>query len=398
MGIQHHSAFVLPKRVSKRIHQGATVAATALLLVLVGGKPALAQSAPTVRCEKRVAAEPPHVDLPAIQRPDGRPVRFEPQVRLKPVCPEGEVPVVEAPMGGRYIHKGNPLLGPYAAPGPEHALSPDFVKRNLLLQFDQVYWKRQGTTSPALLQPVPDGGDPPCNGIAWFGSCYFYSTAAENVVAGGGGFTLEIEAPVVVEPSADDSADHSIGEMAVMSTGEAGGTLNDVEIGFMVLDGDNLPRLFVYHWNDGAETCYNSCNWHQYSSTYSPGMDLTPFVGKSVYVGWVQYENAWWAWFNDQWMGYIENSAWSVPFSQTAQIQWYGEVASDNGIPPKTQMGNGEFSSNDAAASMATLCYVDVKAWVCYYNNSQSSGATRVNYYDIQNSTYGAVRYGGPGQ
>lgn len=381
--------------------RNASILAAALLSALAMGTRASAQNSPdhpAAQCEKRSAAEAPRIELPAVQRVDGRPIKYTPPLRLQPVCPEGEVPVVRPPMGGRYIHKGNPLLGPFAAEGPEHALPPDFVKRNLLLPFDQVYWKRPGEASQTPPRPVAGGGDPPCNGISWFGSCYFYGTAAENLVAGGGGFTLQIENPVVVEPSPSDTADHSIGEMAVMSAGQAGGTLNDVEIGFVVYGGDPHPQLFVYHWNDGAETCYNSCNWHQYSSTYSPGMDLTPFVGKSVYVGWVQYENRWWAWFNDQWMGYIENSAWSVPFTQTAQIQWYGEVASDNGIPPETQMGNGKFPSDKAAASMSTLCAVNVKAWVCYYNNGQSNGATQVNYYDIDNSTYGAVRYGGTGQ
>ena len=386
-------------RISNPFHLSAAITATALVAALAAATPALAQTEPgAVRCEKRAAAEPPRIDLPTMQRLDGRPVKYEPEVRLKPVCPDGEVPVVELFLGGRYVHKGNPLLGPYAAEGPEHALSPEFIKHNLLLPFDQVYWKRQGSTSPAPATPVPDGGDPPCNGVPWFGSCYFYGNAAQNVVAGGGGFTLQIEKPVVAEPSADDTANHSIGEIAVMNAGEAGGTLNDVESGFIVTGGDPRPLLFVYHWNDGAETCYNSCDWHQYSSTYSPGMDLTPFVGKSVYVGWVQYKNAWWAWFNDQWIGYIENSAWTVPFTQTAQIHWYGEVASDNGIPPKTQMGDGKFPTNTAAATMATLCAVNIKAWVCYYNNGQSTGATQVNYYDIQNAVYGAVRYGGPGQ
>jgi hypothetical protein len=48
---------------------------------------------------------------------------------------------------------------------------------------------------------------------------------------------------------------------------------------------------------------------------------------------------------------------------------------------------------------METLCDVDAAAWVCFYRDVQSTGATRVNYYDILNHTaFGAVRYGGPGQ
>jgi hypothetical protein len=187
-----------------------------------------------------------------------------------------------------------------------------------------------------------------------------------------------------------------------MGPGTAGVSLDDVEIGFSVSPdqwGDTHPHLFVYHFNDGAETCYNTCDWNQVSSTYSPGMDLSPLVGQHVYVGWVQYRGAWWAWFNDQWLGYIKNSAWSTTFLKTAQIQWYGEVASNNGIPPKTQMGNGELPAKTTAASMSTLCDVDAAAWVCFYRDLQTAGATRTSYYDMQNHTsFGAVRYGGPGQ
>jgi hypothetical protein len=236
--------------------------------------------------------------------------------------------------------------------------------------------------------------------VAWFGTCYYYATAAEQRVADGGGMTLVIEQPVV--DTSGGGGGHSIGQIAVMGPGVAGGTLDDVELGFSVSPdqwGDTRPHLFVYHFNDGAETCYNTCDWHQYSSTYSPGMDLTPLLGQHVYVGWVHFGAAWWAWFNDQWLGYIEDSAWKTTFTQTAAIQWYGEVSSDNGIPPRTQMGNGQFPSNTSAASMETLCDVDAHAWVCFYRDQQTAGATHVSYYDILNHTsFGAVRYGGPGQ
>ena len=263
------------------------------------------------------------------------------------------------------------------------------------MPFDQVYWKRDGAAQHPPSKRPRSSGDP-CDGVSWFGSCFYYGSASELVVADGGGMTLQIEDPKVV------GTDHSIGEIAVMGAGGAGGTLDDVEMGFSVSQdqwGDNAPHLFVYHWNDGNETCYDTCNWNPVSNTYYPGMDLTPFVGKFVYIGWVQYREAWWGWFNDQWLGYINNSVFSTPFTKTAQIQWYGEVASDNGIPPLTQMGDGQFPSKPTAAAMTTLCYVNAAAWVCYYNNTQSAGATDTNYYDIQNHTsFGAARYGGPGQ
>jgi hypothetical protein len=369
---------------------------------LVCGEPALAQDAPSgvVKCVKRTTdVEPPRALLPLLRPLGGRGQQYETAQKLKPVCPEGEVPAVESP-SNRHFLKGNPLLGPYAAPGPAQALPGDFINRNLLLPFDQIYWKRGGKSVPPASKSIKGSGDPPCNGVAWFGSCFFYATAAEQRVADGGGMTLEIEAPIVV--GGTDGDNHSIGEIAVMGPGSAGGSLDDVEMGFSVAPaqwGDNHPHLFVYHWNDGAETCYNTCNWNQYSSTYFPGMDLTPLLGQRVYIGWVQFRGAWWAWFNDQWLGYIQNSAWTNTFTKTAQIQWYGEVASDNGIPPQTQMGNGEFPAKTRAASMATLCDVDAKAWVCFYRDAQSAGATKVNYYDMLNHTsFGAVRYGGPGQ
>jgi hypothetical protein len=330
--------------------------------------------------------------LPSLRPVGGE--QHEAAPKLKPVCPEGEVPVPAAPSDRHFI-KGNPMLRSYAAPGPARPLPGDFVNRNLLMPFDQVYSKRYDkAVRPPSKRPPGSGNS--CDGVSWFDSCFYYAAASAQVVADGGGMTLQIGGPNVV------GTDHSIGEIAVMGTGGAGGTLNDVEMGFSVSPdqwGDNAPHLFVYHWNDGNETCYDTCNWNQYSDTYHPGMDLTPFVGKFVYIGWVQYGQAWWGWFNDQWLGYINNSVFTTPFTNTAQIQWYGEVASNNGTPPLTQMGDGQFPSQSTAAAMTTLCYVHADDWVCYYNDTQSTGATDLNYYSIQNHTsFGALRYGGPGQ
>jgi hypothetical protein len=377
------------------------VAVLLWLFVVQAAKPVLvsAQDAPAnaVKCEKRTAEfEPPRELSPSLRPFRGKPQEYRKAKTLKPVCPAGEVPII--PVNSRHFIKGNPMIGNYAAPGPAHALPGEFVNKTLLLPFDQVYWKREGRASQPRPGPVKAVGDP-CNGLSWFGSCFYYGTASEQRVADGGGMTFTIESPTVVDTGGDG---HSIGEIAVMGTGIAGGTLDDVEMGFSVSQdqfGDTHPHLFIYHWINGNETCYNGCNWNQYSSTYSPGMDLTSLVGQNVYIGWVHWHNAWWGWFNDQWLGYFKDSEWSGSFTKTAQIQWYGEVASDNGVPPLTQMGNGQFPAKKTAATMATLCDVDAKTWVCFYRDLQSAGATYVGYYDILNHTsFGAVRYGGPGQ
>jgi hypothetical protein len=381
-------------------------AAIVCIFMLAAAKPAVSQSetqSGAVKCVKRQAGlQPPKVAMPLRRAANDKQEEYRPPRQLKPVCPEGEVPVVVAP-NNRHFIKGNPMLGNYAAPGPAHPLPPQLVN-HLLLPFDQVYWKRDGGVTRSPVNPATGSGDPPCDGVSWFGSCFYYGTASEMRAADGGGMTYNIENPVV-DNSGDDGG-HSIGEIAVMGAGSAGGSLDDVEMGFSVSPdqfGDNRPHLFVYHWINGAETCYSHsgdlCGWNQYSSTYSPYMDLSSLVGADVYIGWVHFEGAWWGWFNDQWLGYFKDSEWSGTFTKTAQIQWYGEVASNNGIPPKTQMGNGKFPSNATAALMETLCDVDAKAWVCFYRDLQTTGATKVSDYDILNHVkFGAVRYGGPGQ
>lgn len=372
-----------------------------VMFVAWGSASAWGQTQP-VKCVKREAElRPPRIEMPGRRAFEGREQEFRPGRQLKPVCPEGEVPVIVAPKKGHFI-KGNPMLGNYSAPGPAHPLPPQLVN-HLLLPFDQVYWKREGRATQPIARPASGSGDPPCDGVSWFGACFYYGTASEQRTADGGGMTFTIETPVV-----DDSGGggHSIGEIAVMGAGTAGGSLDDVEMGFSVSQDqflDSHPHLFVYHWINGAETCYSNssdlCGWNQYSSTYSPYMDLSGLVGQNVYIGWVHWNGAWWGWFNDQWLGYFKDSEWSGQFTQTVQIQWYGEVASNNGIPPKTQMGDGQFPSNTTAALMETLCDVDAKAWVCWYRDLQSTGATKTSYYDIQNHvSFGAVRYGGSGQ
>lgn len=385
----------------RRVLFGAGIVLTGLLVVCSAG-PAMAQAVQPmerVKCVERVATlKPPRISLPVRRAAEGRGQELTRARKLAPVCPEGQVPVTAFPTKRHFI-KGNPMIGGYASPGPARVL-PRGVVNHLLLPFDQVYWKRDRRPAEKGPGPAAGTGDPPCDGVPWFSSCFYYATASEQRLADGGGMTFQIEDPAV--DNSGDAGGHSIGEIAVMNMGTAGTNLNDVEMGFSVSPdqfGDSHPHLFIYHWINGGETCYNTCGWNQYSNTYSPGMDLTQLVGQAVYIGWVHWQGAWWAWFNDQWLGYVADSEWKGGFTRTDQIQWYGEVASNNGIPPKTNMGDGLFPSQSTAAGMATLCDVDARAWVCWYRDQQSVGATRVNYYDILNHTnFGAVRYGGPGQ
>lgn len=379
-----------------RVGLSAAVAALSIAASGAASAQSLASaSSPAVAftCEARAAAvTPPKPSPPALQSLQTAAQERTQPPQLAPACPDGKVPV-PAIRDNRYFHKGNPRLGAYVAPGPAHALPAEFVNEHLLLSFDQVYGK---TAAPARPAPAIAPPAPACDGIAYYDSCYYYGNAAEQITSDGGGMTFDIEWPLNFEGT---DGGHSIDEIAVEA---AGSSLTDVEMGWSVSAdqwGDINPHLFIYHWIDNAETCYDACGWNQYSATYYPGMSLSSLVGKPIYMGWVHADGAWWAWFNDQWMGYFDDSIWSGTFTKAGLIQWYGEIASSNGVPPRSQMGNGSFPQSDSAASMATMCAADASTWFCSYDDQQSTGATLATYYDVVNhSSYGAARYGGPGQ
>jgi len=317
---------------------------------------------------------------------------------LRPACQEGEVPVA-AIHGTRHFPKGNPLIGPDTTHDPAHVLPGEFVSRNVSLPFDQVYG--DAGSSPAQAAPRSTGNAAPScyNYAPGYVACYYWASVAEQRVVDGAGMTLAIESPAVDSGGATNG--HSIGQIAVSGPGYSGVSLDDVEMGFSVSRGqwgNSNPHLFVYHFIGEEPTCYDSCDWNQYSSTYYPGMDLSPLLGERVYIGWVHYQGAWWAWFNRQWMGYINDSAWANAFTQAVVVQWYGEVAEIGSDPPYTQMGNGQFAENTTSASMTTLCDVDIDVWVCGYGKLRTSTlSSQPEYYDILNTRIGGVRYGGPG-
>ncbi|HJQ37989.1 MAG TPA: neprosin family prolyl endopeptidase [Thermoanaerobaculia bacterium] len=336
-----------------------------------------------------LASPPPRdvLDLGVI-RGDSREVRkMRPRKALIGIeaCGGGQVPVSRTPAKNN-VAKGNPLFR------PNELTVDDFFRGNARTEkkpWDRVYIIPPGPDrEPHKVPPDPPG----CNGISWFGSCYYYGPAAFHVTADGGGMTMRIQKPAF---SGDG---HSLDEIAVQG---GSGNGNIIELGWNVSPfqyaGDSNPHLFVFHWIDDKPTCYDGCGWVQYSKTYFPGMSLSALIGKSVYVGYVIYNGNWWAWFDNQWLGYFPGSEWSGTYTKSNLIQWFGEVATNNGTPPKVQMGNGLFPSNASAAVNRTLCDVDAAAWVCWVRDKQSLGPTYPPYYDINRTGFGETRYGGPG-
>lgn len=191
---------------------------------------------------------------------------------------------------------------------------------------------------------------------------------------------------------------HTLDEIAVQGNTSNG---NILELGWNISTtqyNNANPHLFVFHWVGWTPTCYDACGWQQYSATYFPGMDLGSLVGRTVYTGYVYYEGNWWAWFDNQWIGYFSGSEWSGNYTRSSIIQWFGEIATANGIPPHTDMGNGLFPSDSRAARNSTLCDVNATDWVCWYRDQQVWFATYPTYYDINRSGFGETRYGGLGE
>ena len=342
-------------------------------------------------CEPITASEEPPPFMPPTILQEDEPVpeeiRKTPEP-LEPLCPEGQVPVAKIIEPG--LPKGNPLLAANILPIISDFDLGDFI-RDGLQPIEKVYWKGI-EEQKKILPPDPEGD---CNGVDNDSACYYYAAASYRREADGGGMTFSIE-----RPAYDNSggSGHTLVEIAIQGgTGDG----NIVELGWNVSTdqySNGNPHLFVFHWIGWNPTCYDACEWQQWNTTYYPGMDLNSMVGREVYIGYVIWEGNWWAWFDNQWLGYYPGSEWGNEYTKNQLTQWFGEVASNNGIPPKSDMGDGNFPTSQSAATMYTLCDVNASDWVCWYRDQQSLGATVPSYYDIDRTGFGRTRYGGPGE
>jgi Neprosin len=184
---------------------------------------------------------------------------------------------------------------------------------------------------------------------------------------------------------------HSLAEMSV----ESADGKQIVEVGWTVdlgVNGDELPHLFVFHWVDGAPTCYDGCGWQQVSRTRYPGMivELTREPQQFIYR---YFDSAWWVWYQSEWIGFFPVSLWEKDFSAAGLVQWFGEV--DGALEPKTQMGDGLLPSQLNAAFMTNLQVEDTSGESQTASISVSS-ITDPGEYEV-NVTDAGFSFGGPG-
>lgn len=206
--------------------------------------------------------------------------------------------------------------------------------------------------SPEAVTPDPSPSDKP--DCLKEPPCYVYDEAKQQAETDGVYTNVTIGKPVL------DTVDyHSLGEVAVRSveTGDA------VEVGWSVdrvVNGDEDPHLFVYHWVGHQGTCYNGCGFVQYSKNIKPGDTLAYPLTKKFGIQY--FKGAWWIAFDTEWVGYFPEQLWNdqgIKFSRTGWVQVFGEVASAS-LSPCTEMGTGQSGdTSTAAAYMASIAYLN---------------------------------------
>jgi hypothetical protein len=210
---------------------------------------------------------------------------------------------------------------------------------------------------------------------------FLYAQASQAAASDGTYATMTIARPAL---AAGDY--HSLAEIAAQS---ADGQ-QVVEVGWTVdrnINGDDQPHLFVYHWVDRKETCYNACGFVQYSMNVRPGTALP--VGTAKRFGIQHFGGSWWVMYDNEWIGYFPDSIWGGRFTRTGLAQWFGEVAAAR-AEPCTEMGTGVPAAEPGAAEFRSINFINGPAVRI------ATGATSP-YYTVSQTSTNAYRYGGAG-
>ncbi|HEU4349509.1 MAG TPA: neprosin family prolyl endopeptidase [Actinoplanes sp.] len=270
-------------------------------------------------------------------------------------------------------------IAPADVTGP-HVAEPEFSPKGFTSK------RRTREESVTTVPPVPPGGvrTEPVPGTSEVR--YHYSTAYQYAESDGTYANL-----VIGKPRLDDKDYHSLAEIAVQS--DDGRQI--VEVGWTVdrgVNGDEDPHLFVYHWVDGQESCYNGCGFRQYSSTVVPGDTLPTGVAKRFAIQ--QFNGAWWIAYDTEWVGYFPGYLWDGGFTRSGLIQWFGEVAASS-LRPCTEMGTGADALDLAAARAGSIALI---------NGPEPAISVRAispglywPVYTAERLSLRTFRYGGPG-
>ncbi|MFE9427366.1 neprosin family prolyl endopeptidase [Kitasatospora sp. NPDC006697] len=244
------------------------------------------------------------------------------------------------------------------------------------------------TAAPAPPPSMPPVAAPAANGpICWYGACYDYVSGHQWTDTTGAQVLMKIEAPVV-NPAR--TGEHSLQEIALQNTART----STVEIGWTVdpeLNGDSRPHLFVYHWVDGQESCYNGCGFVQVSPAVQPGMPLPPHAAASFAIR--NIHGDWWTFLDGLPVGYFPGSLWNGTYRSAQLVSVFGEVAENTADTPScTQMGDGRYGT-DGGSSWIRDYRIDGTA----DRPNLTVSATSPTHYDAGAVTATSFRLGGPG-
>ena len=229
------------------------------------------------------------------------------------------------------------------------------------------------------------------HGLCWYGACYYYAAMVQDNITATGASVSFTQA----QPTVDSKDYHSLTELAIESANHQ----QIVEIGWIVApsaNGDSLPHLFVYHWVNGHQTCYNGCGFVPLSTTYSAGGLVK--VGAVGTYG-IQYTNSEWLLsYNGSALGYFPESIWGGTFSELGEVQVFGEVASPSATAPETQMGNGKLGTAAKSAVISRLTYTGrLTPHTLSYGAPQAPGIYTMGKYNAACETSCGMSFGGPG-
>ncbi|MFC3993442.1 neprosin family prolyl endopeptidase [Actinoplanes siamensis] len=211
---------------------------------------------------------------------------------------------------------------------------------------------------------------------------FIYNVGSQAAVSDGAYVNLTINKPRLGKRDY-----HTLAELAVQS---ADGN-QIVEVGWnvdRVVNGDDDPHMFVYHWVNRQTSCYNGCGFVQYSRTVKPGDTLA--VDQQKRFGIQFYNDAWWVAYDTEWVGYFPAKLWGdVSFTKTGLVQVFGEVAASS-EKPCTEMGNGRNSDDTTSARIGSVAYLNGPT-------PDIVVRTTSDYYTVAQLSTRTFRYGGRG-
>jgi hypothetical protein len=184
-----------------------------------------------------------------------------------------------------------------------------------------------------------------------YGACYDYAGTSQVVASQGASVSFPVESANLAWNNVDG---HSLMEMAVFNQTASGVIKDTAEVGWIVQGWQSgqapVPQLFVYHFVNTKDTCYNGCGFVRTSKTIVPGMTLKPGTNATWSIR--NIDGKWTFYFDKTKFGYIPDSAYHGTFGHGSTVDVYGEIAGSGTTPACNQMGNSLFGTQSRGAGI----------------------------------------------